>query len=143
MIESIDILKKLKDLKTKSGLSSHQIAERSGGDLPESTVKRILNGTTLNPSLAAVLMLIRIMGGNPRDFFDDDTRINLDPADPTVIHEARPVCLDDLARDMSVILSPVKYAIFKTIIDLDDTQCLDALRDLTLLVAEENKKAAP
>ena len=140
MIDSSDILRKLQDLKNQSGLSCHQISERGGGDLPENTVKRILNGTTVNPSLAVVLLLIRAMGGNPRDFFDEDTRINLDPEDPTVIHEVRPVCLDDLARDMSLLLSPVKYAIFKTMIDLDDLQCLDVLKEMTIRAAENKKQ---
>lgn len=139
MIDSTDIRAKLNELKKKSGMSCRQIAEESGGDLPENTVKRILNGTTLNPSLAVVMLLIRVMGGNPHDFFDDDTRINLDPEDPTVITEARPVCLDDLARDMSLLLSPVKYAIFKTMIDLDDMQCIDVLRQLTVISAENKK----
>ena len=139
MIESVDIVKKLNELKKCSGLSCRQISELSNGDLPESTVRHILNGTTVNPSLAAVLLMIRIMGGNPRDFFDDDTRINLDPNDPVVINESRPVCLDDLARDMSLLLSPVKYAIFKTMIDLDDMQCIDVLRQLTELSAKNKQ----
>ena len=133
MIDSGNIIAKLNELKKRSCLSCRRISELSGGDLPESTVRHILNGTTLNPSLAVVMLMIRIMGGDPRDFFDDDTRVNLDPNDPTVITEARPVCLDDLARDMSLLLSPVKYAIFKTMIDLDDMQCIDVLRQLTEL----------
>ena len=139
MIDSCHIVHKLNELKKQSGMSCHQISERSNGDLPESTVRHILNGTTVNPSLAAVILMIRIMGGNLRDFFDDDTRINLDPNDPAVITEVRPVCLDDLARDMSLLLSPVKYAIFKTMVDLDDMQCIDILRELTR-ISGENKK---
>ena len=139
MIDSGNIVLKLNELKKRSGLSCHLISERSGGDLPDSTVRHILNGTTVNPSLAVVLLMIKIMGGNPRDFFDDDTRINLDPNDPAVITESRPVCLDDLARDMSLLLSPVKYAIFKTMIDLDDMQCIDTLRHLTELAAKNKQ----
>ena len=139
MIDSGNIIAKLNELKKRSCLSCHRISELSGGDLPESTVRHILNGTTLNPSLAVVMLMIRIMGGDPRDFFDDDTRVNLDPNDPAIITESRPVCLDDLARDMSLLLSPVKYAIFKTMIGLDDIQCIDVLRQLTELSAKNKQ----
>ena len=139
MIDSSDILIKLQELKKKSGLSCHQISERAGGDLPENTIKRILNGTTVNPSLAIVILLIKTMGGSVRDFFDEDTRINLDPNDPVVINEARPACIEDISRGMSTILSPVKYAIFKTMVDLDDMQCIDILREITR-IANQNKQ---
>lgn len=63
------ILKKLKELKDKSNLTSQQIAELSG--VPLSTVNRIFSGQTDNPSFITVSDMVRAMGGSLDDLMAD------------------------------------------------------------------------
>lgn len=56
------IVKKLKELKDKSNLTSQQIADLSG--VPLSTVNRILAGQTDNPSFITVSDMVKAMGGS-------------------------------------------------------------------------------
>ena len=52
----------LKTLKDESGLTLNQIAEQSG--VPESTVTRIINGSTPDPSLSAAAAVVKTLGGS-------------------------------------------------------------------------------
>lgn len=77
------MLAKLKELKAKSGMSYQQIAEKS--NIPESTIARIFAGKTLNPSISTFISIVKAMGGTAADVFDDEIRVDLDPATPEQI----------------------------------------------------------
>lgn len=83
------VLQQIKDLKAKSKLSYSQIAEKSG--IPESTVIRIFNGKTTNPSISTFISIVKAMGGKAADIFDDDVRVDLDPNTPEQIQIAENV----------------------------------------------------
>ena len=53
---------KLKDLKTKKKLTNHKISELSG--IPLSTVTKIINGKTDNPSFQSIKDITMAMGGS-------------------------------------------------------------------------------
>ena len=73
-------LERLRALKDKSGMSTKQIADKSG--IPESTITRILSGKTPNPTVISVMDIIRAMDGNASDVFDDNAQVNTQPAVP-------------------------------------------------------------
>lgn len=56
------LIEHLKQLKSQSGLTSQQIADRSG--IPLSTVSRILSGETGSPTFLTISALVRAMGGS-------------------------------------------------------------------------------
>ena len=72
-------------------------------------------------------------------FFDENVNINLVPDSPAVLQDPQPVILEKAAGDLAAIFSPIKYAAFRSILDLDDMQCLDVLREITRII-NENKQ---
>lgn len=138
MIESDElVIKKLKELKAQSGLTNRQIADAC--KTSESTVKHIMAGTVSYISLWLFRSMVSVMGGNVHDFFDEDLNINLVPDSPAVLQDPQPVILEKAAGDLAAVLSPIKYAAFRSILDLDDMQCIDILREVTR-ISNENKK---
>ena len=81
--ESVAIIDRLKALKVKSGMTSQQIAEKSG--LPESTVTRIFSGKTPNPTIASVIQMAKAMGGTSADIFDDTMKVDVMTEEPQVV----------------------------------------------------------
>jgi len=79
------IISKLKELKAKSGLTVAQISKNSKGELPESTINRILMGKTKNPSIASVVTLIRSMGFKATDVFDETMKVDVQAETPQVV----------------------------------------------------------
>lgn len=76
-------LERLRLLKDKSGMTTKEIAEKSG--VPESTITRILSGKTPNPTVISVMDIIKAMGGKASDVFDDNAQVNTAPAVPTKV----------------------------------------------------------
>lgn len=66
-----EALIKLKELKAKSKLSYSQIATLS--NVPLSTVTRIFSNQTTNPSITTVLDIVKSLGGDVSDIFDEGT----------------------------------------------------------------------
>lgn len=132
------IIKRLKDLKAQSGLTNREIADLC--KTSESTIKHILAGTTTYISLWLFKEMVTAMGGKCRDFFDEDITFNLVPDSPAVLQDPQPVILDKAAGELAAILSPIKYAAFRSILDLNDLQCLDVLREITRITAEDKKQ---
>lgn len=64
-----EALIKLKELKAKSKLSYSQIATLS--NVPLSTVTRIFSNQTTNPSITTVLDIVKSLGGDVSDIFDE------------------------------------------------------------------------
>ena len=62
-------LERLKELKTKTGMSSKQIAEKTS--LPERTVARILSGDTDNPYVDTLHRIVTVLGGSLEDILAD------------------------------------------------------------------------
>lgn len=82
------MIEKLKELKKRSGMTYNQIAEKSG--VPITTITRIFNGSTQNPTMMSFMMIVRAMGGTADEVFseefeDGSIRINLDPEIPEVL----------------------------------------------------------
>ena len=73
-------LERLRALKDKSGLTTKQIAEKC--DIPESTVTRIFSGKTPNPTIITVMAMVKAMGGQAADIFDDNAQVNTVPTVP-------------------------------------------------------------
>ena len=59
----------LKELKTKSGMTAKQIADKT--NLPERTVKRIINGETDHPRIDTLHFIVTALGGTLNDVFAD------------------------------------------------------------------------
>lgn len=138
MIESDElIIKKLKELKEQCKLTNREIADLC--KTSESTIKHIFSGSTTYISLWLFRAMVTAMGGKCRDFFDEDININLVPDTPAVLQDPCPVILDKAAGDLAAVLSPIKYAAFRSLLDLDDMQCLDVLREITRII-NENKQ---
>ncbi len=76
-------LERLRVLKDKSGMTTKEIAEKSG--IPESTITRIFSGKTPNPTIISVMDIIRAMGGKASDVFDDNAQVNTQPKVPQVV----------------------------------------------------------
>ena len=76
-------LERLRVLKDKSGLTTKQIADKC--DIPESTVARIFSGKTPNPTIITVLAMVKAMGGQAADIFDDNAQVNTAPTVPQVV----------------------------------------------------------
>ena len=53
-------------------MTPRMIAELSGGELAESTIYRILNGTSRDPSFRSLVVMMRIMGGNVFELLEDE-----------------------------------------------------------------------
>lgn len=62
-------LDNLKELKTKSRMSSKQIADKT--NLPERTVNRIFSGDTANPYVDTLHRIVTALGGSLDDIFAD------------------------------------------------------------------------
>jgi transcriptional regulator with XRE-family HTH domain len=62
-------LDNLKDLKKSTGMSSKQIAEKTG--LPERTVARIFSGDTDSPYVDTLHRIVTILGGSLDDILAD------------------------------------------------------------------------
>lgn len=54
------------------GMTPHAIAELSDGELAESTIYRILNGTSRDPSFRSLVVMMRTMGGNVCELLEDE-----------------------------------------------------------------------
>lgn len=54
------------------GMTPHAIAELSDGELAESTIYRILNGTSRDPSFRSLVVMMRTMGGNVNELLEDE-----------------------------------------------------------------------
>lgn len=52
----------LKAMKQRKNISASEIAQKSG--IPESTVSRILNGQTENPTFVTIVAIVKAMGGS-------------------------------------------------------------------------------
>ncbi len=76
-------LERLRALKDKSGLTTKQIADKC--DIPESTVTRIFSGKTPNPTIITVMAMVKAMGGQAADIFDDNAQVNTVPTVPQVV----------------------------------------------------------
>ncbi len=81
----------LKKLKEEKGLTAHQIAEQSG--VPESTVIRIINGSTPDPSFSAATAMIKALGGSA------DTIVGIAPNLPSYRDLLIRQCQDDIAHE--------------------------------------------
>ena len=62
-------LENLKELKTKTGMSSRQIAEKT--NLPERTIIRIFSGETDHPYADTLDLIVKAMGADLGDIFSD------------------------------------------------------------------------
>lgn len=78
------IVDRLKKLKSKSGMTSAQIAEKS--KIPESTITRIFSGKTGNPTITTVMAITKAMGGTAADVFDDTIRVDVVNEVPQVVN---------------------------------------------------------
>ena len=83
ILQDKGFLERLRALKDKSGLTTKQIAEKC--DIPESTVTRIFSGKTPNPTIITVMTMVKAMGGQAADIFDDDAQVNTAPTVPQVV----------------------------------------------------------
>ena len=94
-------LERLRALKDKSGLTTKQIADKC--DIPESTVTRIFTGKTPNPTIITVMAMVKAMGGQAADIFDDDAKVNTAPTVPQVVLtdiEQKNLEITELYKDM-------------------------------------------
>ena len=62
-------LDNLKELKTKTMMTTKQIAEKA--NLPEKTVNRILSGDTDHPRIDTLVLIVEAMGGKISEIFAD------------------------------------------------------------------------
>ena len=94
-------LERLRALKDKSGLTTKQIAEKC--DIPESTVTRIFSGKTPNPTIITVMAMVKAMGGQAADIFDDNAQVNTNPTVPQVVvsdMEKKNIEITELYKDI-------------------------------------------
>ena len=104
-------LERLRILKDKSGLTTKQIAEKC--DIPESTVARIFSGKTPNPTIITVMAMVKAMGGQAADIFDDDAQINTAPSVPqSVLTEVEQKNLEITELYERIIKTKDKYIRF-------------------------------
>ena len=104
-------LERLRILKDRSGLTTKQIAEKC--DIPESTVTRIFSGKTPNPTIITVMAMVKAMGGQAADIFDDNAQINTAPSVPqSVLTEVEQKNLEIVELYKSIIKSKDKYIKF-------------------------------
>ena len=104
-------LERLRVLKDKSGLTTKQIAEKC--DIPESTVTRIFTGKTPNPTIITVMNMVKAMGGQAADIFDDNAQVNTAPSVPqSVLTEVEEKNLEIVELYKSIIKSKDKYIKF-------------------------------
>lgn len=104
-------LERLRALKDKSGLTTKQIAEKC--DIPESTVTRIFSGKTPNPTIITVMAMVKAMGGQAADIFDDNAQVNTIPAVPqSVLTEVEQKNLEITALYEKMLASKDKYIRF-------------------------------
>ena len=104
-------LERLRTLKDKSGLTTKQIAEKC--DIPESTVTRIFSGKTPNPTIITVMAMVKAMGGQAADIFDDNAQVNTAPAVPqSVLTEVEQKNLEIVELYKSIIKSKDTYIKF-------------------------------
>ena len=104
-------LERLRVLKDKSGLTTKQIAEKC--DIPESTVARIFSGKTPNPTIITVMAMVKAMGGQAADIFDDNAQVNTAPSVPqSVLTDVEQKNLEIVELYKSIIKSKDKYIKF-------------------------------
>ena len=65
---------KLRALRDAKGLTNHELSDISG--VPESTVGRLMNGQTDNPSLQNVYDIVRALGGSMDDVLCMDVSLS-------------------------------------------------------------------
>ena len=124
-------LERLRMLKDKSGLTTKQIAEKC--DIPESTITRIFSGKTPNPTIITLMAMVKSMGGQSSDIFDDDAKVNTAPAVPQVVltdMEKKNLEITELYKDMVrsrdktikiltfVVLGLASFILLELIVDL-------------------------
>lgn len=86
------IVDRLIALKAKSGMSALEISAKSG--VPESTVTRIFQKKTVNPTITTVVAIYKAMGGTAAEIFGDDVRVNVvSEASPTSKESAELIAL--------------------------------------------------
>lgn len=104
-------LERLRALKDKSGLTTKQIAEKC--DIPESTVTRIFTGKTPNPTIITVMAMVKAMGGQASDIFDDNAQVNTLPTVPqSVLTEVEQKNLEITSLYEKMLESKDKYIKF-------------------------------
>ena len=104
-------LERLRALKDKSGLTTKQIAEKC--DIPESTVTRIFSGKTPNPTIITVMAMVKAMGGQAADIFDDNAQVNTAPSVPqSVLTEVEQKNLEITELYERIIKTKDKYIRF-------------------------------
>lgn len=104
-------LERLRALKDKSGLTTKQIAEKC--DIPESTVTRIFTGKTPNPTIITVMAMVKAMGGQASDIFDDNAQVNTVPTVPqSVLTEVEQKNLEITSLYEKMLESKDKYIKF-------------------------------
>ena len=104
-------LERLRILKDKSGLTTKQIAEKC--DIPESTVTRIFSGKTPNPTIITVMAMVKAMGGQAADIFDDNAQVNTAPSVPqSVLTEVEQKNLEITELYERIIKTKDKYIRF-------------------------------
>lgn len=81
----------LKRLKEESGLTSRQIADKSG--VPESTVIKMINGSTVDPSLSAAAAVIKTLGGSI------DAIVGIAPPEPSYRDYLIQQCKEDIDHE--------------------------------------------
>lgn len=66
-------LDNLKELKRSTGMSTKQIAEKTG--LPERTVSRIFSGDTDSPYVDTILRIVTVLGGSLDELFAESKTV--------------------------------------------------------------------
>lgn len=72
VFSSEEVTARVKKRYDACGMTPRMIAELSGGELAESTIYRILNGTSRDPSFRSLVVMMRIMGGNVFELLEDE-----------------------------------------------------------------------
>lgn len=128
-------LERLRTLKDKSGLTTKQIAEKC--DIPESTVTRIFSGKTPNPTIITVMAMVKAMGGQAADIFDDNAQVNTAPTVPQVVlTDIEQKNLEIVELYKSIIKTKDKYIRFLAGALIGITTLLVTLLFLDLLVLD-------
>ena len=91
-------LENLKALKKEKGLSTKQIAEKSG--LPEKTVSRIFSGDTDSPYVDTLHRIVKVLGGSLDDILAD-TKVVVGSTKLAVLSEE----MDTVSAERDVIVA--------------------------------------
>ena len=97
-------LENIKELKTKTGMTSKQIAEKT--NLPERTIKRIFSGDTDNPYVDTLHRIVTVLGGSLDEILAD-TKLVVGNKDLATLQEN----IDVTTAELDLIKA--EYAILK------------------------------